>query len=86
MEIKIYGLSEKQLQNKDKGKYLGTYNGIAFTSKKYKMKDLEKFDYLQFYVSENMILQGPKRFNKNIENKLGVIFNRQFGEFQTSLF
>lgn len=91
MELEIYGVSKNELDSSNlgqrQGKYLGKYNGIEFKSNKYKIDNLEEFDYLHIFINGRIKQHSPKRFNKDIRKKLERIHVREFGEcIQTSLF
>ncbi len=83
MKLEIYGLLKTDLSNKwgeKAGKCLGTYNGVEFKSSEYKIEELEEFDYLHIFIDGEMKAHCPKRFNKNILEKLRKTYTREFGE------
>ena len=90
MKLEIYGLSKKDISDKwgeKSGEFLGTYDGVGFKSNKYKIEELEEFDYLHIFIEEKMKAHYPRRFNRNIEAELEKLYIREFGEcIQTSLF
>lgn len=91
MKFEIYGYTKETLNitewEKKNGEFLGTYDGIEFKSDKYKVEQLEEWDYLHFFIGEQIESHSPKKFNKNILEKLKKRHTREFGEvIQTSLF
>lgn len=90
MKFEIYGLSKEELDQdkwgEKQGAFLGTYNGMEFQSNKYRLKQLEVFDYLQIFVDGRLRFHSPKRFNQNIEKRLNKDYSLLFGdEIQISL-
>lgn len=83
MEFEIYGLSKETISyewGKRVGEFLGTYDGLGFKSNKYKVEQLEEFEYLHIFIEGSMKAHYPKRFNKNILEKLKKDYVREFGE------
>lgn len=90
MKLEIYGVPKGELNldnwGKKTGQYLGSYDGVKFSSDKYQLKDLEEFDYLHIFINGRIKQHSPKRFNKNILKKLENTYAREFGEcIQTTL-
>jgi hypothetical protein len=90
MKLEIYGLSKEDLSGswgEKLGEYLGVYDGVEFKSDKYKIEELEEFEYLHIFIEGKLKAHSPKRFNKNIGEKLQKMYIREFGEtIQISLF
>lgn len=90
MILEVYGLSKEELDHikweEGQGEYLGDYDGLKFKSNKYKVEQLEKFDFLHVYIRGEFLCHSPERFNKDISAKLEKIYVREFGKYvQTSL-
>lgn len=54
MKLEIYGVSKEELNLDNLGEkigwFLGTYDGINFKSNKYKIEELEEFNYLHIFI------------------------------------
>lgn len=90
--FEIYGVdinalnTKKWINNEKQGDFLGKYDGIEFISDKHNIKQLEEYDYLHIYVDGNIKSHSPRKYNKNIEDKLKQLYTSHFGEVvQTSL-
>lgn len=84
MKFEIYGLTKETIDQvkwgEKQGIFLGTYDGVQFSSNEYKLEQLEDFDYLHVFINGQMKSHCPKKFNQNIREKLKRDFIREFGE------
>lgn len=84
MKFEIYGLSKETIDQdkwgEKQGMFLGTYDGVQFSSNEYKLEQLEDFDYIHVFINGQLKSHYPKRFNQNIREKLKRDFIREFGE------
>lgn len=90
MKYEIYGLTKEDLSleksGEKQGEFLGTYDGVEFKSNKYKLEQLEEFDYLHIFINGQMKFHSPKRFNQNIGKRLNKDYSMVFGdEIQISM-